>query len=30
MSPLPYIVVYAGRVDAVYTVRILRGAQQWP
>lgn len=30
MSPLPYIVVYALREDAVYVVRILHGAQQWP
>ena len=30
MSPLPYIVVYTVRQDAVYVVRILHGAQQWP
>ena len=30
MSPLPYIVVYAIRGDALYVVRILHGAQQWP
>ena len=30
MSPLPYIVVYTVRGDAVYVVRILHGAQQWP
>ena len=30
MSPLPYIVVYSVRGDAVYVVRILHGAQQWP
>lgn len=30
MSPLPYIVVYTVRADAVYVVRILHGAQQWP
>ncbi len=30
MSPLPYIVVYTLRGDAVYVVRILHGAQQWP
>ncbi len=30
MSPLPYIVVYAVRGDAVYVARILHGAQQWP
>ncbi len=30
MSPLPYILVYAVRGDAVYVVRILHGAQQWP
>jgi toxin ParE1/3/4 len=30
MSHLPYIVVYTVRGDAVYVVRILHGAQQWP
>lgn len=30
LSPLPYIMVYAVRGDAVYVVRILHGAQQWP
>lgn len=30
MSQLPYIVVYNVRDDAVYVVRILHGAQQWP
>ena len=30
MSPLPYIVVYTVREDAIYVVRILHGAQQWP
>jgi toxin ParE1/3/4 len=30
MSPLPYILVYTVRGDAVYVVRILHGAQQWP
>jgi addiction module RelE/StbE family toxin len=30
MSPLPYVVVYAIRGDALYVVRILHGAQQWP
>lgn len=30
MSTLPYIVVYTVRADAVYVVRILHGAQQWP
>lgn len=30
MSPLPYIVVYTAREGAVYVVRILHGAQQWP
>ena len=30
MSPLPYIVVYTVRGDAVYVVRIPHGAQQWP
>ena len=29
-SPLPDIVVYTVRGDAVYVVRILHGAQQWP
>jgi toxin ParE1/3/4 len=30
MSPLPYVVVYTVRGDAVHVVRILHGAQQWP
>jgi toxin ParE1/3/4 len=30
MSPLPYIVVYTVRGDALYVVRILHRAQQWP
>ena len=30
LSPLPWILVYAVRGDAVYVVRILHGAQQWP
>ena len=30
MSPLPYVLVYTVREDAVYVVRILHGAQQWP
>lgn len=30
MSPLPYVIVYTVRADAVYVVRILHGAQQWP
>ena len=30
MSPLPCIVVYTVSADAVYVVRILHGAQQWP
>ena len=30
MSPLPYIVIYSVREDAVFLVRILHGAQQWP
>ena len=30
MSPLPYIVVYTVRGHAVYVVRMLHGAQQWP
>ena len=30
MSTLPYIVVYTVRGDAVFIVRILHGAQQWP
>jgi toxin ParE1/3/4 len=30
LSPLPYLIVYAVRGDAIYVVRILHGAQQWP
>ncbi len=30
LSPLPYIIVYTVRGDAIYVVRILHGAQQWP
>lgn len=30
LSPLPWILVYSVRDDAVYVVRILHGAQQWP
>ena len=30
MSPLPYIVIDSVREDAVFLVRILHGAQQWP
>jgi len=30
LSPLPWILVYAVRGDAIYVVRILHGAQQWP
>ena len=30
LTPLPYIVVYTVRGDAVFVVRILHGAQQWP
>ena len=30
MSPSPYVVVYTVRGDAIYVVRILHGAQQWP
>jgi hypothetical protein len=29
-APLPYTLVYTLRWDAVYVVRILHGAQQWP
>ena len=29
LSPLPYVVVYAVRGDAIFIVRILHGAQQW-
>jgi len=28
--PLPYIVVYQVRGEAVHVVRILHGAQKWP
>ena len=30
LTPLPYIVVYTVRGDAIIVVRILHGAQQWP
>lgn len=30
LAPLPWIVVYAVRADALYVVRILHGAQKWP
>jgi plasmid stabilization system protein ParE len=30
LAPLPYIVVYVVRVDVIFVVRILHGAQQWP
>ena len=30
LAPLPYIVVYTVRGEAVFVVRILHGAQQWP
>jgi toxin ParE1/3/4 len=30
LSPLPYLIVYTVRDDAIYVVRILHGAQQWP
>jgi toxin ParE1/3/4 len=30
MSLLPYMMIYTVRGDAVYVVRILHGAQQWP
>jgi toxin ParE1/3/4 len=30
LSPLPYLIVYTVRGDAIYIVRILHGAQQWP
>lgn len=30
MRPLPWILVYSVRADAVHVVRILHGAQQWP
>jgi plasmid stabilization system protein ParE len=28
LSPLPYLIVYTVRGDAIYVVRILHGAQQ--
>jgi toxin ParE1/3/4 len=30
LASLPYVVVYTVRDDAVFVVRILHGAQQWP
>ena len=30
LVPLPYVVVYVVRIDVVFVVRILHGAQQWP
>jgi len=30
LSPLPYIVIYRVRREAVEIVRVLHGAQQWP
>ncbi len=30
LSPLPYIVVYTVLGDAIFVVRILHGAQNWP
>ena len=30
LTPLPYVVVYTIRGDAIVVVRILHGAQQWP
>ena len=30
LPSLPYLVVYTVRCDAIYVVRILHGAQQWP
>jgi plasmid stabilization system protein ParE len=30
LTSLPSIVVYTVRVDVIFIVRILRGAQQWP
>jgi toxin ParE1/3/4 len=30
ISPLPYIVIYQVKVDILYIVRILHGAQDWP
>ena len=30
LSSLPFIVVYTVRSEAIYVVRILHGAQQWP
>jgi addiction module RelE/StbE family toxin len=30
LAPLPWIVVYAIRADAIYVVRVLHGAQRWP
>jgi toxin ParE1/3/4 len=30
LTPLPYVIVYEVRADAVCVLRILHGAQQWP
>ena len=30
LSPLPYLIVYTVHDDAIYVVRLLHGAQQWP
>ena len=30
IAPLPYIVVYQTTDDAIYILRILHGAQDWP
>jgi toxin ParE1/3/4 len=30
LTPLPYIVVYQIMGDAIYILRILHGAQDWP
>lgn len=30
LAPLPYLIVYEVRVNVVFLVRILHGAQQWP
>ncbi len=30
LSPLPWIVIYTVRDDAIDIVRILHGAQRWP
>jgi plasmid stabilization system protein ParE len=30
LSPLPWIVVYAIREEAIYIVRVLHRAERWP